>query len=88
MRDEREFALPRPVYEMVTEWRSSAAPPVVPRCDDCACWTLRYGTPSGRYTGDCRRMAPLPEDRQPLGPVWWPQTRSDDWCGEFSPRAR
>lgn len=34
----------------------------------------------------CKRRAPLPIANGRYAAAEWPETRSDDWCGEFAKR--
>ncbi len=56
------------------------------RCDNCKFWH--------RLTddfGDCHRNAPVVTSNKPKDSrlfAMWPETDSDDWCGEFLPVVR
>lgn len=55
------------------------------KCENCAYW-CRY---SNGGSGECRRHAPAPMysmTGDKPGPIWWPQTLSGFWCGDFKKR--
>lgn len=54
-------------------------------CHTCAYW-CRY---SMGGSGECRRHAPAPMysmTGDKPGPIWWPQTLSSFWCGDYMER--
>jgi hypothetical protein len=55
------------------------------RCGACRFWDGEgWGTAGEVATiGLCRRLPPRPRDDMT---GLWPETRPDDWCGEFAPR--
>ncbi len=52
------------------------------QCQNCRHWS-RYGKRDQR--GECHRYPPRPSL---WSEAWWPQTASDDSCGEFCVRTR
>ena len=61
---------------------------MVMNCETCRFWKLIGQRESGHYSvGKCRRHAPRPmEQGEPRDQgAWWPDTDSDDWCGEWQP---
>jgi hypothetical protein len=55
----------------------SFTPQAERQCGGCRFWKQRD------YEGECRRYAPAPSSEHP---VEWPDTRSEDWCGEWEPK--
>jgi hypothetical protein len=62
-------------------------------CANCYFWESR-----GKESGSCQRHAPAPRSYSDENPiltaapldsyfVMWPITNSDDWCGEYKPKA-
>lgn len=47
------------------------------KCENCRFWKRYFAEDSD---GICRIRRPLIDDR---GNTIWPETREDDWCGEF-----
>lgn len=55
-------------------------------CQNCAYW-FRY---SEGGSGECRRHAPAPMysmTGDKPGPIWWPQTKDNFWCGDWKKRS-
>jgi hypothetical protein len=65
-------------------------------CETCRFWGRdRFGRALGGYNcdgrvSDCRRRAPIEIDRAryPGASRLWPETKIDDWCGEYDPTLR
>lgn len=57
-------------------------------CETCKWWGAAASRPSMYTHGPCRIVRPDAEVTKIVG--WnfakWPQTHSDDWCGEHKPR--
>lgn len=54
-------------------------------CESCDYWCCY----SNGGIGECRRHAPAPMysmSGDKPGPIWWPQTLSAFWCGDFAYR--
>lgn len=52
------------------------------RCDECQWWVKNPRTVT---VGECHRMPPFPAD-DIAAPRYWPTTKRDDFCGEFTLR--
>jgi hypothetical protein len=61
--------------------------PTDQRCGNCLYWEQSEDTTS---EGECHRRAPRPTaSEEAVGlKVWWPETLSVEWCGEWAPAAQ
>jgi hypothetical protein len=68
-----------------------------PLCLDCKYWRSKTSEPTKETEAECRfnppvpiaLLEPSPGDGVSLHSIrsFWPETRGDQWCGQFSARA-
>jgi hypothetical protein len=63
------------------------------QCDNCKFWKEVVEVVDNPNMGPCRRRAPMSETTNPLSGAknlnaLWPQTKSNDWCGEWEAKVR
>jgi hypothetical protein len=50
---------------------------------DANCGTCRWHNQRPRVLSQCRRYAPVVTTRSILAQTVWPETKDNDWCGEW-----
>ncbi len=60
------------------------------RCENCRFWKRLPKDEEEPGLGDCKRHAPRPiialsglRMDECLSEIYWPETREEDWCGEW-----